>query len=88
MKTEITVTLSRLNCNGCVRNVTKALQTLPDVEVVQTDIPTKTVCLLYPKHQISLEHIETVLLEAKYPVVGAYSVLSQVKRESVETGVS
>jgi len=41
MKTEITIKLSRLNCNGCVRNVTKALQTLPEVEIVQIDIPTR-----------------------------------------------
>jgi copper chaperone CopZ len=46
MKTETSVTLSRLNCNGCVRNVTKALQTLPEVELMQTDIPTKTVHLV------------------------------------------
>ena len=74
MKTEITVTLSRLNCNGCVRNVTKALQTLPELEIVQTDIPTKTVHLRYPEQQVSLEQIKTVLLEAKYPVVEAKPV--------------
>ena len=68
MKTEITITLSRLNCNGCVGNVTKALQTLPELEVVQTDIPTKTVHLRYPEKQISLEQIKTVLREAGYPV--------------------
>ena len=71
MKTEMTITLSRLNCNGCVRNVTKALQTLPEVEIVQTHIPTKTVQLRYPKNLISLEQVKTVLLEAKYPVVAA-----------------
>ena len=69
MKTEVTVTLSRLNCNGCVRNVNKALQTLAEVEVVQTDIPTKTVRLRHFESQISLEQIKTVLLEAGYPVV-------------------
>jgi copper chaperone CopZ len=68
MKTETTVTLSRLNCNGCVRNVTNALQTLPELEVVQTDIPTKTVRVRYPEGQISLEQIKTVLREANYPV--------------------
>lgn len=68
MKTETTVTLSRLNCNGCVRNVTKALQTLPELEIIQTDIPTKTVQLRYPEEHISLEQIQTVLREAGYPV--------------------
>lgn len=69
MKIETTVTLTRLNCNGCVRNVTKALQTLPELEVVQTDIPTKAVRLRYPEDQVSLEQIRTVLLEAGYPAV-------------------
>jgi len=76
MKTEITITLSRMNCNGCVRNVTRAIQTLPEVEVVQTDIPTKTVRLRYFEDQVSLEQIKTVLLEAKYPVV-AEQLVSQ-----------
>lgn len=69
MKTEVTVTLSRLNCNGCVSNVTKALQTLPEIEIAGTDIPTKTVRLYYPENQVSLEQIRKVLLEAGYPVV-------------------
>ena len=74
MKTEITVTLSRLSCSGCVRNVTNALETLPEVEVAQTDIPTKTVRVRYPEKQISLEQIKTVLLEAGYPVVAEQPV--------------
>jgi copper chaperone CopZ len=85
MKTEITVTLARLNCNGCVRNVTKALQTLPGLEVVRTDISTKTVCLLYPEEQISLEEIKTVLREAKYPV--AEKPVSEGLQEGVGTGM-
>jgi copper chaperone CopZ len=74
LKTETTVTLSRLNCNGCVRNVTKALQTLPELEIVRTDISTKAVHLRYPEKQISLEQIRAVLLEAGYPVVQDQSV--------------
>jgi copper chaperone CopZ len=74
MKTETTVTLSRLNCNGCVRNVTKALHTLPGVEVVQTDISTKAVHVRYPENQVSLEQIKTVLSEAGYPAVQEQSV--------------
>lgn len=74
MKTETIVTLSRLNCNGCVRNVTKALQTLPEVEIVQTDTSTKAVHLRYPESQVSLEQIRTVLHEAGYPAVREQSV--------------
>jgi copper chaperone CopZ len=86
MKTEVTLTLSRMNCNGCVRNVTKALQTLPELEVVQTDIPTKTVRVLYPEGQVSLEQIKAVLLEAKYPVAAEQPV-SEERQEDVGTGV-
>jgi len=81
MKTEITVTLSRMNCNGCVRNVTKALQTLPEVEITQTDIPTKTVRLHYMPSQTSLEQIKTVLSEAGYPVVAEH------QEEQIKAGV-
>ena len=75
MKTETTITLSRMNCNGCVRNVTRALQTLPELEIVRTDIPTKTVHVRYSEDQVTLEQIKTVLSEAKYPVVAAEPVL-------------
>ena len=69
MKTETTVTLTRLNCNGCVSNVTKALQTLPDLEVLGADTSTKTVRLRYSEDQVSLEQVRTVLREAGYPAV-------------------
>ena len=66
---ETCITLSRLNCSGCVKNVTKALQTLPSVEVVSTDIPSKTVHLRYAADQTTLDAIKTALAAAKYPVV-------------------
>jgi copper chaperone CopZ len=86
MKTEVTLTLTRMNCNGCVRNVTKALQTLPELEVVQTDIPTKTVYVRYSEEHVSLEQIKAVLLEAKYPVAPE-KPMSEDRQEDVETGV-
>lgn len=69
MRTETCITLSRLNCNGCVRNVTKALQTLPGVEIISTDIPSKTVHLRYASDQTTLDAIKITLAEAKYPAV-------------------
>jgi len=86
MKTEVTLTLTRMNCNGCVRNVTNALQTLPELEVVQTDIPTKTVHVRYSEEQVSLEQIKAVLLKAKYPVAAEQPV-SEQRQGDVETGV-
>ena len=69
MRTETRITLSRLNCSGCVRNVTKALQTLPGVEIIGTDIPSKTVHLQYSSEQTTLDAIKRTLAEAKYPAV-------------------
>lgn len=71
---ETCITLSRLNCSGCVRNVTKALQMLPGVEVTSTDIPSKTVHLRYAADQTTLDAIKTVLAEAKYPVVAEEAI--------------
>jgi copper chaperone CopZ len=75
MLEEICVTLSRLNCNGCVRNVTKALETLPGVEILDVDIPTKTICLRYASDRTTLEAIKTTLAEARYPAIKAEHVL-------------
>ena len=69
MMSETIITLSRMNCSGCVRNVTNALQALSGIEIIQTDIPTKTVHLRYPTNQVSLEEIKTALAEARYPVI-------------------
>lgn len=74
MKAEILLTLSRLNCNGCVRNVTQALQALPDVEIQQTDTSTRTIQIRYPADQVSLETIKATLAEAHYPVVASCPV--------------
>jgi copper chaperone CopZ len=73
---ETHITLSRLNCSGCVRNVTKALQTLPSVEIISTDIPSKTVHLRYAADQTTLDTIKTTLAAAKYPVVEEEAISS------------
>lgn len=75
MTIETIITLSRLNCSGCVRNVTKALQALSGVEIMKTDIPTKEVHLRYFDDQVTLEQIKAVLAEARYPVVGEQLVI-------------
>ena len=86
MMTETIIVLSRMNCSGCVGNVTKALQTLPGVEVLQTDIPTKTVHLRYPSDQVSLEQIKVALAEAKYPMV-AEQPMSEDRQKQGATSV-
>ncbi len=74
MMTETNIILSRMNCSGCVHNVTKALQALPSVEILQTEIPTKTVHLRYLADQISLEQMKMVLADAGYPAVAQQAV--------------
>lgn len=69
MITETRITLSHLGCSSCVRKVTNALQTLPGIEIVGTDIPSKTVHLRYASDQTTLDAIKSTLAEAKYPVV-------------------
>jgi copper chaperone len=73
---ETCITLSRLNCSGCVKNVTNALQELPGVEIISTDIPSKTVYLRYAAHQTILDAVKIALAAAKYPVVEEEAISS------------
>lgn len=79
---EATIVVPRVKCNGCVKNVHKALQTLPGVEVTQTDLPNKTFHLRYASEQISLATIKDTLAIAKYPVANE-PILSAVDQERV-----
>jgi copper chaperone len=66
---ETRMTLSHLGCSSCVRKVTNALQTLPGIEVIHTDIPSKTVHIRYASDQTTLDAIKSTLAEARYPIV-------------------
>jgi copper chaperone CopZ len=70
MEQEASLMLQRLNCNGCVKKVTTALQGLPGVVVVSADIASKVVHVRYEPQQSSVEQMKTALAEAHYPVVG------------------
>jgi copper chaperone CopZ len=59
-----------MSCSGCVKNITRALQTLPTTEVLATDLPTKTVHVRYDTEQVTMDTIKTTLSTAKYPVAG------------------
>lgn len=65
---ETMLMMSRMSCNGCVRNITRALQTLPTIEVIATDLPTKIVHLQYDNEQVTTDVIKATLSAAKYPV--------------------
>ena len=51
-----------------VKTVNGALGSLPGVEAVNTDIPTKSVHFRYDPNQVSMQTIEDVLDDAGYTV--------------------
>ena len=65
---DIVLSVPDVSCEHCVKTVNGALGTLPGVETVSTDIPTKSVHLRYDSSQLSLEKIEIVLDDAGYTV--------------------
>ncbi len=70
MATPETITLSvpDVSCEHCVKTIDGALHGQPGINEVSTDIPTKTVHLVYDPTQISLVTIETILDDAGYTV--------------------
>ncbi len=71
------LSIPRINCGGCVKNVRNALQTLPGVEIMETDVSTKMVHLRYIPQQTPWETIKKTLADAKYPVADNASVSSR-----------
>jgi copper chaperone len=65
---EVVLSVPDVSCEQCVKAVNGALGTLPGVEMVSTDIPTKSVHLRYDAGQLSMEQIETTLDDTGYIV--------------------
>jgi len=65
---DIVLSVPDVSCEHCVKTVNGALGTLPGVETVSTDIPTKSVHLRYDPDQLSMEQIETTLDDVGYTV--------------------
>ena len=53
-----------------MKKVVNALSALPQVEIMQTDVPGKSVVLSYPDEEISLVQIEDELGKVKH-VIGS-----------------
>jgi copper ion binding protein len=69
MTTEtMTVTAPDISCEHCQRAIEGAVGTLPGVETVHVEIPTKTVQVSYDPGQITRDVIEATLEEEGYPV--------------------
>ncbi len=65
---EITLSVPDVSCEHCVKTINKALEVLPGVEAVETDIPTKSVHFRYDPNQVSMQKIENVLDDEGYTV--------------------
>jgi copper chaperone len=63
---DVVLSVPDVSCEHCVRTINGALGSLPGVEAVATDIPTKSVHLRYDPHQLSMEQIATTLDDAGY----------------------
>lgn len=71
MQTTMKLTLPKIGCQGCMKKVVNALSVLPEVEIVQTDVPSKTVVLSYSAEEISLTQIESELGKVKHIIGNA-----------------
>ncbi len=65
---EVVLSVPDVSCEHCVKTVDGALGALPGVEMVSTDIPTKSVHLRYDESQLSMEQIETALDDVGYTI--------------------
>jgi copper chaperone len=57
-----------ISCEHCVKTINGALSELAGVASVESDIPSKTVRLIYDPGRVSLDDIEAVLDEEGYAV--------------------
>lgn len=65
---ETVLSVPDISCEHCVNAINGALEGLPGVETVNTDIPTKTVLLRYDPNQVTLAKVEEVLDYIGYTV--------------------
>jgi len=65
--TEKTYTVPEISCEHCVRAITNELASVPGVEVVNIDIPTKVVTLRH-SDEVTDEQIIATIAEAGYEV--------------------
>jgi copper chaperone len=63
---DVVLSVPDVSCEHCVKTIDGALGSLPGVESVATDIPTKSVHLRFDSRQLSMEQIATALDDAGY----------------------
>jgi copper chaperone len=65
---ETILSVPDISCEHCVNAINGALKELPGVEIVNTNIPTKTVSLRYNSDLVTMEKVEAVLDDIGYTV--------------------
>ncbi len=65
---EFTLVVPSIGCQGCMKKIVTKLQTLPGIDILQTDIPTKSLALRYAREDISPEQIEQAVREIGHRV--------------------
>lgn len=55
---EVTLVVPSIGCQGCMKKIVKQLETLPGVEIIQSDVPTKSLLLRTVAQGTSREQIE------------------------------
>ncbi len=65
---EFTLTVPSIGCQGCMKKIVTKLQTLPGIEILQTDVPTKSLALRYTRAEVSPEQIEQAVQEIGHHV--------------------
>jgi len=65
---ETILSVPDISCEHCVNAINGALKELPGVEIVNTNIPTKTVSLRYNSDLVAMEKVEAVLDDIGYTV--------------------
>ncbi len=65
---ETVLSVPDISCEHCVKAINGALQDVPGVEEVSTDIPTKKVHLRFDPNQVTLAKVEEILDDIGYTV--------------------
>ncbi|GCE45468.1 Cu2+-exporting ATPase [Thermosporothrix hazakensis] len=69
MQTKV-LTLPKIGCQGCMKKVVRALEMLPGLAVVQTDVSNKAVTIQFDEQEITLPKIAEVLGQIGHTIAG------------------
>src|SRR5690349_18628345 len=67
---QVVLNVPDISCAHCERNIVNALKDQPGIELVQVNIPAKTVHLSFDENQLSRAQVEAILDDEGYPVAG------------------